>query len=227
MLRIIPLALTLGLAACTKSEAPPHEAALAETTEVEAAGAPDTPTLEGPLPLGAEMPAADVEMKGVDGEMYTLSEIAGENGTLVIFTCNHCPYAKAWEERVAEIGNAYREKGIGVVAVNPNDPAKYEVDGYEGMQARSEKLGLEFPYVVDATSDVARAYGATKTPEAYLFDAEGALVYHGAIDDNAEAPEAVEDAYLKAALEALLAGEPVPMPETRAVGCSIKFRAKS
>lgn len=176
------------------------------------------------LTLGASMPSAAVKMQNVDGRMVTLGEIAGEKGTLVIFTCNHCPYAKAWEARYTEIGNEFMEKGIGVVAVNPNDPSVKEEDGFEEMQARAKKLGMRYPYVVDATSDVARAYGATKTPEVFLFDGKKQLVYRGAVDDDAKDPDGVESPYLRDALTALLEGRPIERPETKAVGCSIKLR---
>jgi len=175
--------------------------------------------------LGDPMPMTDVQMKNVDGGMVSIGEVRDEAGTLVIFTCNSCPYAKAWEERIAELGNAYQAKGIGVIAINSNDPEVVAADGFDEMVARAKTLGLEFPYVVDGTSDVARAYGATKTPEVFLFDAEGRLAYHGAVDDNVKDPEAVEHTYLKDALEAVLKGGAVDEAETKALGCSIKFRS--
>jgi thiol-disulfide isomerase/thioredoxin len=178
----------------------------------------------GALELGAAMPSRDVKMRNVGGESVTLAEAAGAKGTLVIFSCNHCPYVKAWEERIAALGNEYRRKGIGVVAVNSNDAAEYPDDDYPAMQQRARERGFEFLYVVDATSNVARAFGATRTPEAFLFDAAGTLVYHGAIDDNAQDAAKVEKRFLKDALDALLAGREVAVKETKALGCSIKFR---
>jgi hypothetical protein len=142
----------------------------------------------------------------------------------VVFTCNHCPWVKAWEDRLVALCNEYEKQGIGVVAVNSNDPTDYPEDGYAEMQARAKAKGYEFPYVVDATSGVARAFGATHTPEAYLFDAAGRLVYTGAIDDNAHDPEAVKSRFLKDALDAVVAGSPVPVARTKALGCSIKLR---
>lgn len=222
----VSIALLMFVAACTaesKGEVP--EAGPKPAAEKKAEAAPAEKPSAAYLALGGSMPEADVEMVGVDGKKLTLGGAKGENGTLVVFTCNHCPYAVAWEERVTALGNAYAGKGFGVVAVNSNDPEAYPVDGMEGMKERAKKLGLEFPYVVDATSNVARAFGATKTPEAFLFDAEGKLVYHGAIDDNAKEPAAVESTYLKDALEEVLAKKPVAKPETKSVGCSIKFRS--
>lgn len=179
---------------------------------------------EKPLPIGAQMPLADRDMKNVDGDEVSLSEVAGDKGTLVVFTCNHCPWAQAWHDRIVAIGNTFPEKGVGVIAVNSNDPAEHAVDGFEGMQKRAEATGMEFPYVVDEHSRLARAFGASRTPEAYLFDEAGELVYRGAIDDNAKEPEQVEHRYLKNALQALVAGEPIPVAESKALGCSIKLR---
>lgn len=179
------------------------------------------------LEIGEAAPMSSVKMKNVDGRELSLAESAGPNGLLVVFTCNHCPWARAWEERIVALGNACRGKGIGVVAVNSNDPSEYTEDGYEPMQARAKEKGFEFPYVVDATSGVARAFGATKTPEAYLFDAHGKLVYAGAVDDNAKDPGAVKAQYLKDALDAVAGGRPVTIARTKALGCSIKFRPRA
>jgi len=142
-----------------------------------------------------------------------------------VFTCNHCPFAKMWETRIVELGNAYAAKGVGVIAINANDPKVAEEDSYEVMQQRAKERGIKYPYVVDATSGLARAFGATKTPEAFLFDKDGKLVYHGAIDDNGQEPSKVENAYLKNALEAVVAGRDVAVKETKSIGCGIKFRS--
>lgn len=176
------------------------------------------------LKLGAKAPMADVKMKSVDGKDYTIAGVKGENGTLVMFSCNHCPWVIAWEDRIAEIGNAYQKKGFGVIVINPNDPGVKGEDSYEEMVQRAKEKGFEFPYVVDATSDVARAFGATRTPEVFLFDTAGKLVYHGAIDDNARNPEAIEKHYLKDALNAMVAGKAIPTAQTKALGCTIKWR---
>ena len=131
-----------------------------------------------------------------------------------------------WQARIAAIGNAAINRGVGVIAVNANDPAAYAEDSFDEMKARAKKLGFKFPYVVDATSDVARAFGATHTPEAYLLDAQGKLVYHGGVDDNARDEKAVKQPWLRQAVEALEGGKPVPLAETKALGCSIKLREK-
>jgi len=176
------------------------------------------------LPLGAAAPLASTKMKNVDGKALSIADVAGKKGTLVVFTCNHCPFAKAWQQRIAELGNTYSARGIGVILVNSNDPAAHPEDGAAEMQARAKALGLKVPYVVDETSDVARAFGATVTPEAFVFGADGKLAYHGAIDDNRAEPDKVQKRYLKDALEAVLAGKAPAAPETKSLGCGIKYR---
>src|SRR5947199_2671745 len=132
------------------------------------AGAADS---TGGLALGTKVPAAvaKTKMKNVDGKMLSIAEVAGKAGTLVVFTCNHCPFAKAWEERIVELGNEYAAKGVGVILVNANDPTLNPDDGFEGMQAHAKSRGMKIPYVVDESSGVARAFGASVTPEAFLF----------------------------------------------------------
>ena len=181
---------------------------------------------ETPFAIGQPAPMQEVRMKNVSGTELSIAEAAGSKGTLVIFTCNHCPWVKMWQSRIAAIGNSAIKRGVGVIAVNANDPAAYAEDGFAEMKARAKKLGFRFPYVVDATSDVARAFGATHTPEAYLLDAQGNLVYHGGVDDNARDEKAVQQPWLREAVEALAGGKPVPLAETKALGCSIKLRDK-
>ncbi len=175
------------------------------------------------IAIGATAPMMDQAMRNVDGEVTSIGGVSGEHGTLVVFTCNHCPWAKKWEERLTALGNTYRERGVGVIAINPNDPAVFAEDDYATMQERAQTLGMQFPYVVDDTSDVARAFGANKTPEVYLLNSARELVYHGAIDDSAD-EEQVEQQFLRDALEAVIAGEAIEPNETRAIGCSIKYR---
>lgn len=176
------------------------------------------------LSLGDGIPMAEMKMAAVDGRQVSIHDVAGPKGTLVLFTCNACPWVKAWQARIAEIGNDALGRGIGVIEINSNDPRKVPEDGFEQMKARAEAAGMKYPYVVDATSAVARAFGATRTPEAYLFDARGRLVYHGTIDDNARDPAAVKERWLRNAVEALAVGRDVQVSETKALGCSIKFR---
>jgi peroxiredoxin len=176
------------------------------------------------LDIGDALPSGDVKMKNVDDSELTLAGAMGPKGLLVVFSCNHCPWVQRWESRIVELGNAFRAKGIGVVAVNSNDTVEYPDDSFEPMKARAKEKGYGFPYVVDSTSDVARAFAASKTPEAFLFDAQGKLVYTGTVDDNAKDPAGVTAAYLKDALEAVASGNPVTTAKTKALGCSIKLR---
>ena len=178
------------------------------------------------LSIGDKAPSTNVKMKNVDGRELSIADVAGREGTLVIFSCNHCPFVKAWQGRIASLGNAAKGKGVGVIVINSNDPTSFPEDGFSEMQKRAEQLGFTFPYVVDATSDVARAYGATRTPEAFLFDKDGKLVYHGAIDDSKEADQ-VSKHYLQDAIDALVGGKEVATKETKFVGCGIKFRPKA
>jgi peroxiredoxin len=177
-----------------------------------------------PLALASKAPAADAKLKNVvDGKEITIAKAAGKAGTLVVFTCNECPYAKAWEKRITELGNTYSKKGIGVLLINSNNPNVSKKDTFELTQARAKELGMQFAYAVDPDSSVAKAFGATKTPEAFVFDKGGKLVYHGTIDDNHEEADKVQKRYLKDALEAVSAGKPVPTAETKSLGCTIKF----
>jgi AhpC/TSA family protein len=163
----------------------------------------------------------------VDGKELSIAQAKGAKGTLVVFTCNHCPWAKAWHSRIVALGNKSAKRGVGVIAINANDPSAYPEDDFSTMQSNAKKTKMGFPYVVDATSDVARAFGATRTPEAFLFDAEGKLVYHGAIDDNAKQPDQVKTRYLEDAVNALVDGKEIALAETKALGCGIKFRSKT
>lgn len=181
-----------------------------------------------PLAIGSGVPAAvaGVTMEHLDGRRIAIDDVKGSTGTLVVFSCNHCPYVVAWEERMTRLFNGAPERGIGVIVINANDSEKYPADSLPKMRERAQERGFEFPYVVDATSDVARAFGATRTPEVFLFDGAGRLVYHGAIDDNSEDPLGVKEHYLKNAMQALASGEEVNPKQTKAIGCTIKFRPK-
>lgn len=183
---------------------------------------PQAGAAQARLAPGAELVRADHPMRNVDGEMVRIADVRGAKGTLVVVTCNHCPWSKAWEARITELGNRFSAEGVGVIALNPNDPEAYPEDAFVEMQDRAAEAQMKFPYVVDEGGVVTKAFGATKTPEVFLFDAADKLVYVGAVDDNANDPGAVGQRYLQNALEALVAGRQVPVPETRALGCSIK-----
>ena len=185
------------------------------------------PVSADPLALGAKAPMATTKMKTAAGKDVTIDGVKGEKGTLVVFTCNACPWAKKWEERIVKLGNEAGAKGIGMIAINSNDPKVNAEDGFDVMKTRAKERGMKFAYAYDATSGIARAFGATRTPEAFLFDASGKLVYHGTIDDNADDAAAVKEAYLADAVNAVASGKAVATAETKALGCGIKFRAKS
>ena len=176
--------------------------------------------------IGDAIPAGAVKMANVDGRKLSISDVAGAHGTLVIFSCNHCPWVRAWEDRIIAEASDAAARGIGVIAINSNDPAAYPGDSFAEMQARAKAKGYSFPYVMDATSEVGRAFGATHTPEVFLFDAHGKLAYHGAIDDNARDAAKVSRHYLADAIDAVAAGKPPALPETKALGCSIQLRGK-
>lgn len=175
------------------------------------------------LKIGDSIVDGEVEMENIDGSKITLDSIMGEKGTLVIFSCNHCPFVIAWQKEMVTIGNEYRKQGLGVVFINSNDPA-VKGDTMDGMKELAKKEGYMFPYAVDDTSDVARHFGASKTPDVFLFDAAGKLVYKGAVSEGGRSPIDGGEPYLINAIDALLSGKPVAKAETKAVGCSIKFR---
>lgn len=168
------------------------------------------------LAIGAKAPMADVKMLNVDGRQVSIEDVAGENGTLVVFTCNTCPSSIDYEVRLVSYGEDFQAKGIGVILINPNDPAR-NGESYEDMQQRAEQRGFVFPYVVDEMSNVARAFGASRTPEVFLFDAEGSLAYTGGIDDSRNIA-AVEQHFLEDAASAMLAGDEIAVRESRAIG---------
>ncbi len=175
------------------------------------------------LEINEKIPSASsIKMKGVDGKELSIQDVKGKKGTLVVFTCNHCPYVKAWFDRTVAIGNEYSAKGIGVIAVNANDPAASPEDDMEGMK-KVAKDKLKYPYVVDETSQVAKAFGATKTPEFYLFNDKDVLVYQGSIDSNSRNADLAKP-FLKTALNELLEGKKISNPKTASMGCGIKFR---
>lgn len=175
------------------------------------------------LDIGDALVDGDVEMKNIDDATVTISGLEGDKGTLVIFSCNHCPVVKAWQDVMVDIGNTYQAKGVAVIFINSNDPDQ-RGDTFEGMQELAAEKGYTFPYVVDATSDVARHFGAEKTPDVFLFDADDKLVYKGAVGEGGNRPAEGGASYLTDALDALLAGKTIDPDSTRAVGCSIKFR---
>jgi len=169
--------------------------------------------------------AVPFTLKGVDDKHHALSDYEDKNAVAVIFSCNHCPYVQAWEDRMVQIQSEYAAKGVQFVAISANDTEKYPDDSFDKMKERAKQKGFNFPYLYDETQEIAKAYGAERTPEVFLFDQSGKLQYHGAIDDNYEEPEAVKATYLRDALDAVLAGSSPSTTNTPPVGCTIKWKA--
>lgn len=169
--------------------------------------------------------ATDFSLKNVDGRMVSLKDFKDAKGFIVIFTCNHCPFAKAYEDRIIALDKKYAKAGYPVIAINPNNPEKQKDDSFELMQVRAKKKGFTFPYLFDDGQKIYPQYGATKTPHIYILQktTSGNIVkYIGAIDDNYEDESAVKNKYVEDAVNALLKGKEVNIKETKAIGCSIK-----
>lgn len=171
--------------------------------------------------------AINFKLKNIDGKMVSLSDYNSSKGVVVIFTCNHCPYAVAYEDRIIALDKKYKKKGYPVVAINPNDPVQYPADSYENMKKRAKEKGFTFPYLFDEKQEVFPVYGATKTPHVYLLKNQNGkfkVSYIGAIDNSAKDESAVTETYLANAIDALLANNTPSPAETKAVGCSIKVK---
>jgi len=177
------------------------------------------------LPLGTSAPSfilRDVRT----GKMYSLDSFHGKDGLLVMFICQHCPYVKHVEKEIAKIGNEYQNKKVGVIAISSNDPDAYPDDAPDRLKDMAKRLELSFPLCFDESQDVAKAYKAACTPDFYLFNAERKLVYRGQLDDSRPGNNtSVTGRDLRAALDALLAGQPVDRHQKPSIGCSIKWRA--
>jgi len=171
--------------------------------------------------------APDFSLKNVDGQILSLSDYKDAKGLILVFTCNHCPYAKLYEDRLIALHQRLSNKGFPVVAINPNAPEIVPEDSYENMQRRAKEKKYPFPYLFDETQAVAHAYGATRTPHVFLLKrvGEGFVVsYIGAIDDSPNDPNKVQRRYIEEAVEAILANKSIPVTETKAIGCSVKYR---
>jgi len=162
-------------------------------------------------------------LKGTDGEIYTNYTYADRYALLIIVTCNHCPYSRAYWNRIRKLYSKYEEDNLGILTINPNDANQYPEDSYENMVKLAESLGNTFVYLHDEEQIVARELGATRTPEAFLFNSRRELVYRGAIDDCWENEHMVTRVYLQDAIEAALDGLEVDFPEVNPVGCTIKW----
>lgn len=173
------------------------------------------------LSLNAQIPMAGEKMKDVSGKELALNDAKTAKGLLVIFSCNTCPYVKLSENRIKEISDLSIKEGIGCIIINSNEAQRAEEDSYDAMVKYAAAQKFACPYVVDLNSKMADAFGATRTPQCFLFSSKG-LIYKGAIDDNVKDPEAVKEHYLKDALEALLKNNTPARQETKSIGCTIK-----
>ncbi len=191
---------------------------------------------EPPAPLALGAPAPDFELPGVDDRVHRLADFAAARVLVVVFTCNHCPTAQYYEERLKQIVTDYRDRGVALVAISPNDPRSVRLDelgwtdlsdSLPEMKLRARERGFNFPYLYDGDSQAAsRAYGPAATPHVYVFDAGRRLRYAGAVDDS-ERPQHVKVHYLRDALDALLADREPPVRQTKVVGCSVKWAGKA
>ena len=172
--------------------------------------------------------ATDFKLKNVDGKIVSMADYKDAKGFIVTFTCNTCPYAVAYEDRIIALHNKYAPKGYPVIAINPNDVKESWKDSYLHMQQRAKRKNFPFPYLHDEKQEIAKAYGATRTPHLYIVqkqqDGKFKVAYIGTIDDNYREPQQVQKKYAEAALGELVANKTVSQANTKAIGCTIKWR---
>lgn len=178
---------------------------------------------ESAFSIGAPLP--EFNLKNTDGTMVAARDYAGKQALVVIFSCNHCPYAIAYQDRLIRLQKEFGPQGVEFVLINPNDAKKQPQDSFENMQKRAKEKNYPFPYLHDESQAIARTFGASRTPEAYVFGPDRKLVYHGRVDDNTEEQQ-VRSRDLQDALNMLLAGTPdkIKSPVTKAFGCTIKWK---
>jgi len=170
--------------------------------------------------------AEDFSLLNVDGRMVSLSDYPNAKGFIVVFTCNHCPYAQLYEQRIIDLHRKFNPKGFPVIAINPNDPSIVPDDSYDEMQRRSREMRYPFVYLFDSTQNFYPKFGASRTPHVFILDKTLVVRYIGAIDDNPETPSAVRQRYADNAITALLRGERPDPDFTRAIGCTIKRKRR-
>ena len=169
----------------------------------------------------------DFSLQNIDGKNVSLADYKDSKGFIITFTCNHCPYAMAYEDRILALNKKYAKAGYPVIAINPNDAIQYPEDNFEAMQVRAKEKKFNFPYLYDESQNIAKQFGALKTPHVFIIQKEGdklVVKYIGAIDDNWEKAADVKEKYAESAIDALLAGKPVATTSTKAIGCSIKWK---
>ena len=169
-------------------------------------------------------PAPDFQLPGVDGYTYSMKDFKEKKIVIVMFSCNHCPTVRAYEDRFIELQRDYKDKEVVLVAINPNDDKEYPEDSFKNMKVRSKEKGFNFPYLRDEPQSIARSYGAERTPEVFVFDKKRVLRYHGRIDDNVYEPDKIQQYYLRDAIDAILKGQKVSVQDTEPVGCTVKWK---
>jgi glutathione peroxidase-family protein len=171
--------------------------------------------------------AKDFSLVGVDGRKTSLSDYKDANGFIVIFTCNHCPFSKAYEQRIQALDKKYANEGYPVIAINPNDATLVPEDSYEHMVQLAAEKKYTFPYLYDETQETAAAFGASRTPHVFVLNKENGknvVKYIGAIDNNTEDPQQADKKYVEDAVDALINHKPIEITQTKAIGCSIKWK---
>lgn len=174
------------------------------------------------LSIGDKAPETEHSVTDISGKSLSLQSVAESNGLLVMFTCNTCPWVAKWEDRYNELSNLASTNNIGMVALNPNERIRNRGESMEDMKRRAQKQGYNFYYAMDKDHVLADAFGATRTPEIFLFNSDMTLVYHGAIDDNANSAADVEQTYAIDAIKDMIANGSVSTAETKSLGCTIK-----
>jgi len=179
-------------------------------------------TFSGVLPIGASIPKADLKLKDISGKEISLKEAKKKNGLLVMFSCNTCPWVIKNQSRTIEIANYALSKEIGVILLNSNEGQRDDADSFSEMKEYAAAQGYKWYYAVDANNVLADEFGANRTPEVFLFNAEGKHVYHGAIDDNPGDAASVNRKHLRMAVDEIVSGKDVSLKESRSMGCQIK-----
>jgi peroxiredoxin len=173
--------------------------------------------------------AADFKLPNTNGKMVSMSDYNNAKGFIVVFTCNTCPYAKAYESRIIDLDKKYAEKGFPVIAINPNDVSQQPGDSMDEMKKRASNKGYTFPYLRDDSQEVTKAFGASKTPHVYVLNKESGEKYKvefiGAIDNSPNDPSDVSETYVEDAINAILSGSKPKVTEKRAIGCTIKWKS--
>lgn len=179
-------------------------------------------TLSEVLPIGSILPKADVKLKDISGKEVSIKEVKKENGVLVMFSCNTCPYVIKNQTRTLEVAAHAEKNNVGIIILNSNEGQRDDADSYEAMKAYAKEQGYKWHYAVDKDNEMADAFGANRTPECFLFNKELKLVYHGAIDDNPSNAKSVTRHHLLEAINEMVAGKEISYKESRSVGCGIK-----